>query len=96
MDRASRRRREILAHALCPLAADAASAACAPAVQRLLDLQVDPNNKDEEGNTILSSISELFFDCDFEQIDWNQALAEEKHTLELLRSHGAKTSKELN
>jgi hypothetical protein len=75
---------------------DAASAACAPAVQRLLELKVDPNSKDEEGNTILSSISELFFDCDFEQIDWNQALAEEKQTLELLRSHGAKTSKELN
>lgn len=75
---------------------DAASAACVPAVKRLLEIGVDPNSKDEEGNTILSSISELFFDCEFEQIDWTQALPEEKETLELLRSHGAKTTKETN
>ncbi|NNH76811.1 ankyrin repeat domain-containing protein [Acinetobacter sp. ANC 5380] len=74
---------------------DAASAACAPAVQRLLDEKVDPNSKDEEGLTILSSISDLFFDCDFDEINWSEALAEEKQTLELLRSHGAKMSKEL-
>lgn len=75
---------------------DAASAACVPAVQRLLDENVDPNSKDEEGLTILSSISDLFFDCDFDEIDWSEALAEEKQTLELLRSRGAKMSKELN
>lgn len=75
---------------------DAASAACVPAVQRLLEIGVDPNTKDEDGNTILSSISELFFDCEFDQIDWTQAMAEEKETLELLRSHGAKTTKETN
>ncbi|EZQ11933.1 MULTISPECIES: ankyrin repeat domain-containing protein [unclassified Acinetobacter] len=75
---------------------DAASAACVPAVQRLLDHQVDPNTKDEEGNTILSSISDLFFDCDFDTIDWSQALPEERETLELLRSRGAKMTKELN
>lgn len=74
---------------------DAASAACVPAVKRLLDHKVDPNTKDEEGNTILSSISDLFFDCDFDSIDWSQALPEEKETLELLRSSGAKTTKEL-
>lgn len=74
---------------------DAASAACAPAVQRLLDEKVDPNSKDEEGFTILSSISDLFFDCDFDEINWSEALQEEKQTLELLRSHGAKMTKEL-
>lgn len=75
---------------------DAASAACVPAVQRLLDEKVDPNTKDEDGLTILSSISDLFFDCDFDAINWSEALAEEKQTLELLRSHGAKMSKELS
>ena len=74
---------------------DAASAACAPAVLRLLDIQVESNSKDEEGKTILTSISDLFFDCEFDQIDWSQALPEEKETLELLRSRGAKMSKEL-
>ena len=74
---------------------DAASSACVPAVQRLLAENVDPNSKDEEGLTILSSISDLFFDCDFDEINWSEALAEEKQTLELLRSHGAKMSKEL-
>ena len=74
---------------------DAASAACAPAVKRLLDEKVDPNSRDEEGLTILSSISDLFFDCDFDEINWSEALVEEKQTLELLRSHGAKMSKEL-
>jgi len=75
---------------------DAASAACAPAIQKLLDHQVDPNTKDEEGKTILSSISDLFFDCEFDQIDWSEALPEEKESLELLRSRGAKMSKELS
>lgn len=74
---------------------DAASAACAPAVQRLLDQNVSPNTKDEDGLTILSSISQLLFDCDFDQIDWDHALLEEKQTLQLLRSHGAKMTKEL-
>lgn len=74
---------------------DAASAACVPAVKRLLELKVDVNSKDEEGKTILTSICDLFFDQDFDQIDWSQALPEEKETLELLRSHGAKMSKEL-
>ena len=74
---------------------DAASSACVPAVQRLLAENVDPNSKDEEGLTILSSISDLFFDCDFDEINWSEALAEEKQTLELLRSHGAKMTKEL-
>ncbi len=73
---------------------DAASSACKPAVQRLLDEKVDPNTRDEEGLTILSSISQLFFDCDFDEIDWSQALPEEKETLELLRKYGAKMSKE--
>lgn len=75
---------------------DVASAACVPAVQRLLDENVDPNSKDEDDLTILSSISHLFFDCDFDEIDWSQALIEEKQVLELLRAHGAKMSKELN
>lgn len=75
---------------------DAASAACTPAVRRLLELKVDPNTKDEEGQTILSSISHLFFDCDFDAVDWSQALAEEKETLALLRDHGAKMTKETN
>ena len=75
---------------------DAASSACVPVVKRLLEEKVDPNTKDEEGLTILSSISDLFFDCDFDEINWAEALAEEKETLELLRSHGAKMTKELN
>lgn len=75
---------------------DAASAACSPAVRRLLELKVDPNTKDEEGQTILSSISQLFFDCDFDEVDWSQALAEEQETLALLRDHGAKMTKEMN
>lgn len=74
---------------------DAASAACVSAVKRLLDEQVDPNSKDEDGLTILSSISDLFFDCEFDEIDWSEALPEEKETLQLLRSRGAKMSKEL-
>lgn len=75
---------------------DAASSACVPVVQRLLQENVNPNTKDEEGLTILSSISDLFFDCDFDEINWSDALIEEKETLELLRSHGAKMTKELN
>lgn len=74
---------------------DAASAACIPAVERLLAEKVDPNTKDDEDLTVLSSISHLFFECDFDEIDWSQALPEEKQTLELLRAHGAKMTKEL-
>jgi len=73
---------------------DAASSACVPVVQRLLDAKVDPNTRDDEGLTILSSVSDLFFDCEFDQINWAEALPEEKQTLELLRSRGAKMSKE--
>ncbi|MEB5477177.1 ankyrin repeat domain-containing protein [Acinetobacter pollinis] len=74
---------------------DAASAACVPAVERLLAQQVDPNTKDDDDLTILSSISHLFFECDYDEIDWSQALPEEKNTLDMLRAHGAKMSKEL-
>ncbi|WEV49041.1 ankyrin repeat domain-containing protein [Acinetobacter sp. ESL0695] len=74
---------------------DAASAACVPAVERLLAQQVDPNTKDDDDLTILSSISHLFFECDYDEIDWSQALPEEKNTLDMLREHGAKMSKEL-
>lgn len=74
---------------------DAASSACVPVVQRLLDEKVDPNTRDEEGLTVLSSISQLFFDCDFDEVDWSESLVEERETLELLRKHGAKMSKEL-
>jgi hypothetical protein len=75
---------------------DAASAACVPAVARLLEQKVDANTRDDEGLTILSSISHLFFDCDFDEIQWSEALPEEKQTLELLRASGAKMSKELD
>ncbi len=75
---------------------DAASAACVPVVKRLLDENVDPNSKDDEGLSILSSISDLFFDCDYDEIDWSEALPEEQQTLELLRRRGAKMSKELS
>ena len=74
---------------------DASSAACVPVVKRLLDEKVDPNTRDDEGLTVLSSISDLFFDCEFDEINWAEALPEEKQTLELLRSRGAKMSKEL-
>lgn len=74
---------------------DAASAACAPIVKTLLAHEVDPNTRDDEGLTVLSSISDLMFDCDFDQIDWANALPEERDTLELLRKHGAKMTKEL-
>lgn len=74
---------------------DAASSACVPVVQRLLDEDVDPNTRDEEGLTVLSSISQLFFDCEFDEIDWSESLPEERTTLELLRQRGAKMSKEL-
>lgn len=73
---------------------DVASAACVPAVERLLAEKVNPNTKDEDDLTILSSISHLFFDCDFDEIDWSQALPEEQQVLELLRANGAKMSKE--
>ena len=65
-------------------------------LDQILDEKVNPNTKDGEGLTILSSISDLFFDCDFDEVDWSESLDEEKQTLELLRSHGAKMSKELD
>ena len=74
---------------------DAASAACVPAVQRLLDEKVNPNTLDDEDLTVLSSISQLFFECDYDEIDWSQTLPEQKQTLQLLREHGAKMTKEL-
>jgi len=73
---------------------DAASAACVPVVQILLDHKVDPNKRDDEGMTILSSIADLFFDVDYDLIDWEQSLPEEKETIELLRKHGALTTAE--
>ena len=75
---------------------DAASAACVPVVQQLLDLGVNPNRLDDEGMTILSSISQLWFEVDFDLIEWSDALPEEQATLELLRSRGAKTTAELH
>lgn len=75
---------------------DAASAACVPVVQQLLDLGVNPNRLDDEGMTILSSISQLWFDVDFDLIEWSDALPEEQATLELLRARGAKTTAELH
>ena len=57
--------------------------------------KVDPNTRDDQDLTILSSVSELWFDCDFDEIDWSEALPEEKQTLNLLRENGAKMTKEL-
>lgn len=74
---------------------DCASAACVPMVQRLLAEKVNTNTLDDEGLTILSSISHLFFECDFDEIDWQDVYPEIKNTLQLLREHGAKMSKEL-
>lgn len=74
---------------------DAASAACVPIVQRLLQHGVNPNTIDDQDLTILSSISQLWFDCDYDEIDWNDALPEERATLELLRDNDAKMSKEM-
>ena len=74
---------------------DAASAACVPVVQRLLTENVNPNTKDDEDLPILSSISQIWFDCDYDEIDWQDALPEMKATLQLLREHGAKMAKEL-
>ncbi|MEB3766869.1 ankyrin repeat domain-containing protein [Acinetobacter sp. MD2] len=74
---------------------DAASAACVPAVQRLLDHKVNPNTLDDEGLTVLSSISQLMYECDFDEIDWDETWPEEQQTLQLLREHGAKMTKEL-
>ena len=74
---------------------DAASAACVPVVKRLLDEKVDPNTRDDEDLTILSSISHVWFECDYDEIDWQDALPEMKETLTVLREHGAKMTKEL-
>ena len=73
---------------------DAASAACVPVVQTLLDHKVDPNKRDDEGMTILSSICDLYFDVDYDLVELEQALPEERETLELLRKHGALTTAE--
>lgn len=75
---------------------DSASAACVPMVQRLLAEKVNPNTLDDEGMTILSSISYLFFECDYDEIDWQDVYPEIKNTLNLLREHGAKMTKELD
>lgn len=74
---------------------DAASAACVPVIQRLLEKKVNPNTLDEQGLPILSSISQLWFECEFDAINWQEALAEERATLHLLRENGAKMAKEL-
>lgn len=75
---------------------DAASAACVPMVQRLLDLGVNPNTLDDEDYPILSSICYLWFEHDFEQLSTSASLRlEQQHTLSLLRQHGAKTATEL-
>lgn len=73
---------------------DAASAACVPVVTKLLDAGVDPNKLDDDGMTILSSISDLWFDVDFDLIEWSDALPEEEATLKLLHARGAKTTTE--
>jgi ankyrin repeat protein len=73
---------------------DAASAACVPVVQQLLDAGVNPNTRDDDGMTILSSISDLWFDVDFDLVEWSDALPEEAETLQLLRARGAKTTGE--
>lgn len=73
---------------------DAASAACVPVVEQLLDAGVNPNTRDDDGMTILSSISDLWFDVDFDLIEWADALPEEEQTLKLLRARGAKTTGE--
>ncbi len=74
---------------------DAASAACVPVVQLLLDKGVKTDTLDDDNMTILSSISHLWFDVDFDEIDWADALPEEEATLKALRVHGAKMTKEL-
>lgn len=73
---------------------DAASAACEPVVKLLLDQGVNPNTRDDEGMTILSSISHLWFEVDFDLIEWDDTLPEEAATLQCLRNHGAKTTAE--
>lgn len=65
-------------------------------MKRLLDEKVNPNTLDDEGLTILSSISQLMYECDFDEIEWEQTWPEEKQTLQLLREHGAKMTKEMN
>lgn len=74
---------------------DAGSAGCVPVLQRLLAEKIDPNTLDDEGDTILSSLSYLFFECDFDEIDWAESYPEVQQTLELLRANGAKMTKEL-
>lgn len=74
---------------------DVASAGCEPLLQRLLALEVNPNSLDDDGLPILSSISDLWFECEYDQIDWSLAYPEQKIVLQTLREHGAKMRKEL-
>lgn len=76
---------------------DAASAACVPMVQRLLELRVNPNSIDDEGLPILSSICDLWFEREFqiEDLSATDVLPEQRMTLQLLRQYGAKTQAEL-
>ena len=79
---------------LLSVASGVAGAACVPVVELLLDQGVDPNTRDDEGLTVLSSISQLWFDVDFDLIEWDDALPEEEATLKLLRARGGKTTAE--
>lgn len=57
---------------------DVVSVVCVFVVKRLLDEKVDLNIKDEDGLIILFFISDLFFDCEFDEINWVEVLVEEK------------------
>lgn len=74
---------------------DAASAACVPALQRLVAAGAPINLCDDEGDSTLTSLSRLWFEVDFDQIDWAEALPEEQATLQWLRAQGARTTPEL-
>ena len=75
---------------------DAASAACVPAVQRLLEEKVNPNRRGEEGLTIVFWFGVFFLVCDLKKKNREKQWEKKKQTLELLRSHGAKMTKELH
>jgi hypothetical protein len=75
---------------------DAASAACWPVVQRLVTAGAPINLRDDEGDSTLTSLSKLWFEVDFDQIDWLDALPEEQQVLQGLRALGAKTTAELD
>ncbi len=74
---------------------DAASAACVPVLERLVAAGAAVNLCDDEGDPVLSSISRLWFEVDFDHINWAEALPEERDTLQFLRDHGARTRMEL-